>query len=244
MHDPMVVAFEIRRPWPQKSSVGGRSSKRWEVKIRGGKWWRPGAWSPFVRAFGRSWYFPAMVTVWHVEPGGRDSGEVCKHWVDGKPKRSWRWHVHHWKIQVALVQKLHRKLFERCQECGRGYPWGYAPISHQWDRTKPKHWWKIDRGAYHHECSSLVTLRRTVETDVDAFRELVSMARLFEDVSEDEWVNRYLWGAPVRRGPGSNDDFAMRRRVWLALGYEYDDAAGRLVKKATERATKAVVDAG
>jgi len=49
MHDPMVVAFEIRRPWPRRRRLVGRR------------------------------YWPALITIWHVEPNGHDSGEVCKH---------------------------------------------------------------------------------------------------------------------------------------------------------------------
>lgn len=224
MHDPMAVAFEIRRPWPRRSSAFGRGDKPdWQVTIHGGKWWRPGAYSPFVRAFGKTWYFPSLVTIWHVEPGGADSGEVCKHWVDGKHRNAWRYHVHHWHLQISPLQKLRRWIFERCELCGRRYPYGYAPISHQWDRQRDGHWWNITAGAYHHECSSLVSLRTTVDQDVAAFREIVAMARVFEDITEDEWVNRHLWGKP------GTTDFGVRRRVWTALGYEYDDSAGKLV---------------
>lgn len=44
MHDPLVVAFEIRRPWPRRNP-----SK-----------------------FGPRWRWPEMVTVWHREPGNKD----------------------------------------------------------------------------------------------------------------------------------------------------------------------------
>jgi hypothetical protein len=147
MHDPMVVAFEIRRPWPDWRRA--RLAKvRW-------KWRR---WSPFITAWGREFYFPALITVWHVEPGGHDAFEVCKR------RGHWRWHVHHWKVQVRLLQKIKRFIFERCEECGRRYPWGYAPVSHQWDSPAAP-WFKITKRAYHHECSSLVSLRRTRATD-------------------------------------------------------------------------------
>jgi hypothetical protein len=73
MHDPYVVAFEIRRPWPRRVHWGTRR-----------------------------WYFPPIITVWHVEPGGHDSGEICRHY-DRETKKitnGWRWHVWHWKLQI------------------------------------------------------------------------------------------------------------------------------------------------
>ena len=52
MHDPLVVAFEIKRPWPKR-----RDSRGWR-------------------------YWPSLVTVWHREPGGADALSVCgrKRW--------------------------------------------------------------------------------------------------------------------------------------------------------------------
>jgi hypothetical protein len=52
MHDPLVVAFEIKRPWPKRRDARG---------------WR---------------YWPSIVTVWHREPGGADSLSICgrKRW--------------------------------------------------------------------------------------------------------------------------------------------------------------------
>lgn len=44
MHDPMVLAWSIRRPWPRRTRRGG---SRWE--------------------------WPEWVAVWHVEPGGADA---------------------------------------------------------------------------------------------------------------------------------------------------------------------------
>jgi len=72
MHDPMVVAFDIPRPWPRRSSHGGRR------------------------------YWPALITVWHVEPGGHDAFEVCTH------SSHWQWHVWHWKVQIRPLQQLKR----------------------------------------------------------------------------------------------------------------------------------------
>lgn len=49
-----------------------------------------------------------------------------------------RWHVHHWKIQIHPFQKLKRYLFERCCKCGKGYSYGYYPMS-DWHGTKTWH---------------------------------------------------------------------------------------------------------
>lgn len=38
-----------------------------------------------------------------------------------------RWHIHHWKIQVHPWQKF-RRMFERCDRCGRRYSYGYCPV--------------------------------------------------------------------------------------------------------------------
>ena len=49
MHDPLVVAFEIKRPWPKAGNASGFR------------------------------YWPPLVTVWHREPGDADALSVCKH---------------------------------------------------------------------------------------------------------------------------------------------------------------------
>jgi hypothetical protein len=135
MHDPMVVAFEIRRPWPRRVNWGTRR-----------------------------WYWPAVVTVWHVEPGGRDSGTVCKHSTreqlpDGSwtatPRSAWKWHVHHWKIQVRPLQAFRRWLLTRCAWCGGPSRKGdVVNCSHSWDNDRAR-WWQGERGLYHGDCSTI-----------------------------------------------------------------------------------------
>lgn len=163
MHDPMVVAFEIRRPWPKRGSPTPK--KRWDVKFN----------SAFWTLAGRRYYFPSLVTVWHVEPEGRDSGEVCKHYVrwqdeDGqwrsKITNSWRWHVHHWKIQVAPLQHLRRWALTRCEWCGRPSRKGdVVNFSSQWDRRNG-HWWQGERGLFHEECQAIEAAHRTCVCDI------------------------------------------------------------------------------
>ena len=160
MHDPLVVAFEIRRPWPKRARYqdakpvpeGKRPKPRWDLSL------------PFFTVFGKGWYFPSLITIWHNEPGGRDSGEVCKHhhrardangdwqWVFHK---AWRFHVHHWKIQVHPLQHLRRWLLTRCEWCGgpsrNGDP---VNVSHQWGSERGP-WWRGARGVFHMDCSSV-----------------------------------------------------------------------------------------
>jgi hypothetical protein len=135
MHDPLVVAFEIRRPWPRGRLGAGKR------------------------------YFPAIVTVWHREPGGHDAGEVCEHFRrvfdEGErawrrtPVNGWRFHVWHWKIQVHALQALRRSLLTRCAWCGgRSRKGDYTNISHSWDGPRGR-WWRGEPGLFHHDCSAV-----------------------------------------------------------------------------------------
>lgn len=237
MHDPMVVAFTIPSPLPHRQRWRERDCPEWRwgwhrrrrtnqenlgEPVYG--WWRAAGYR--FRAAGREYALGELVTVWHVEPGGRDSGEVCKHRRDGKVSHRWKWHVHHWKLQVRFVQKVHRKLFERCTLCGRTYPWGYAPVSHGWNEPAGR-WFHVERHAYHRECSSLVHMRHLAEQDLEIIRGLVAYLRTVTDKSEEELVNilcdyRARWA-----------EFHVRHRLQNLLGYERDEVRddGRLVKK-------------
>lgn len=135
MHDPLVVAFEVRRPWPAR-------------------WRHPDG----------ARYFPPLITVWHREPGGHDSGEVCKHyrrWQDEDGKwhtswmRRWRFHVWHWHVQVHPAQALRRRLLTRCAWCGGRPRKGDAVnIGHSWDGPRGR-WWRGEPGLFHVDCSSV-----------------------------------------------------------------------------------------
>lgn len=207
-------------------------------------WFRPAAWEPVAIA-GRRYSMRTVATVWHVEPNGRDSGSVCRHSVrsddwpsrwrirlnpflkmlpgtdEGPPwvvNRAWKWHVHHWHIQVHLQQKVRRFLLERCEECGRRFPWGYAPVSHQWD--SPGSRWRdgITKRAYHHECSSLVVSRQTRGTDERLIRSLFAAFRLATDESEPDLLGRLT--DPKLRSMEFGDAFRLTR----LLGYDRNDA--------------------
>jgi hypothetical protein len=62
-----------------------------------------------------------------------------------------RWHIHHWKIQVHFIQELKRWLFSRCAHCGRGFSWGYCPMSGSWSGTGPR-WFRNEANVYHGDC--------------------------------------------------------------------------------------------
>lgn len=142
MHDPKVIAFDIRRPWPQVRKVpkGDRRGNR------------PFSW-PFASFAGRELYWPAIITVWHVEPGGADALTVCD------DRSLWQWHVHHWRIQVQPLQHLRRSLLTRCVHCGgRSVKGNQVNVSHSWHGERAP-WWRGEVGLYHHACSAIVSRR-------------------------------------------------------------------------------------
>lgn len=172
MHDPDVVAFEVRRPWPTHVCRSDQCGQLPRFRPRRSALWE---------VAGHRWYFPPLVTVWHREPGGRDSGEVCRHWrprtvVDGQVLTrdrddSWRWHVRHWRVQVPPLQELRRTLLTRCEWCGgrsrRGDP---VNCSSSWDRARGP-WWRGERGLYHADCSTVESAHRTCTCLAPAGRE-------------------------------------------------------------------------
>lgn len=64
MHDPEVVAFRIRRPFPEKPRRVGATAPQWRWQIHYQDFYV----SPFITVAGREFYFPDLVTVWHREP--------------------------------------------------------------------------------------------------------------------------------------------------------------------------------
>lgn len=88
---------------------------------------------------------------WHSnnsQPTEYDRKEHAKrfYWIlarvlltDARPwYRHPRWHLWHWKLQIHLWQMFKRAWFERCSKCGKGYSWGYSPMSN-WDGTRTWH---------------------------------------------------------------------------------------------------------
>lgn len=130
MHDPMCVAFEIRRPWPAHYSTHLGRQRRW---------------------------WPPIISVWHVEPRGHDSGEVCRQYdrATGRVLHGWRWHIHHWRIQVHALQELRRRVLTRCAWCGGGhYRRDPVDVSRSWDGPRGR-WWQGEPSLHHVDCSAI-----------------------------------------------------------------------------------------
>jgi hypothetical protein len=157
MHDPMVVAHTIRRPWPQVRRRPNRTGRRVAVRFSWRRWYdfRSAVFMTHWHVLGLELYWPSLVTIWHVEPGGRDSLTVCKH--SGR----WRWHVHHWRFQLPPLQALRRWLLTRCSWCGgRSRKGDVVNVSHQWDGPRGR-WWRGEPGLFHADCSSIERAHRT-----------------------------------------------------------------------------------
>lgn len=256
MHDPLAVAHEVVLPIPQRARwkewrnetlwgfVRARRTNPEDLGKPVYRWWRPKGWTLYFA--GRAYGLYTVATIWHREPRGHDSGDICKHhrpadtptwkvrlnpflhlhrardipddpaagraWISDT---AWKWHVWHWHIQIHFTQKLKRWLFERCVECGRGYSWGYAPISHQWDGPGPR--WRPHRVNYHHECSSLVSTRQTISQDERLISALFAAYRTVADLGEAEAL------ALLTDPKGRAMEFLDAYRLTHLLGYERDD---------------------
>ena len=165
MHDPMVVVGEVRLPIPKrerwKDSKNG--APRWTLGRHRRTndenlgepvypWWKLKGYDP--RIAGRAYRWRYFLTIWHKEPGGADSGTICK----GRGKR---WHLRHLSIQWHQQRALRRWLLTRCEWCGGPHRHNDpVNISHQWDR-EPGRWWRGERGLFHHDCSSIQNAHKT-----------------------------------------------------------------------------------
>lgn len=207
MTDPLVVACVIRRPWPQRSAADDAKpgQPRWRIRRH----------SAFWTLAGRGFYWPPLITIWHVEPGGRDPGEVCKQgrriqrpdgtW-ESRVLRGWRWHVWHWRIQVHPFQAWRRWLLTRCEWCGGRSRTGDAVnISHQWDR-KREPWWRGERGLFHTDCSAIESAHRTC-----------LCANPIHDSELGGWTYGHCARCGKRRGWGTTESELDRMRMLAAI---------------------------
>lgn len=150
MHDPLTVAFEIPRPWPETAD--------WctEQAARTGTRWRIGG--PFWVVAGRGLYFPGLITVWHRDPSGYDD-TACR-------RKRWRLHIHHWRLQVHPLQQLRRRLLTRCAWCGgRSTKGDSVNHSHTWDGPRSR-WWQGEKGLFHSDCSAIKRAHSVCTCDV------------------------------------------------------------------------------
>jgi hypothetical protein len=186
MHDPMTVAHEIRRPWPQRTSFPGSQGARWSIRLHHTHfedelhpgmcegcnesmtstnnwfpWWKPSSYMSHWRLAGREYYWPPLLTIWHNEPDSHDGLSVCsRRYQDKQGKwhytKSWKWHVHHWSFQFPPLQQLRRRLFTRCIYCG-----GKSVKGHPVNVTnswdhQKSHWWRSEVGLFHADCDQSV----------------------------------------------------------------------------------------
>lgn len=106
MHDPMHVAREVRRPWPNRPWRGRPDRARrpsghrrlGPINIRaraaGRSRWRGRLYFSWAiwHIGGRSWYFPGWLTVWHVDPE-RDGTSSCRNAARAKRQTAIKRHA-------------------------------------------------------------------------------------------------------------------------------------------------------
>lgn len=96
--------------------------------------------------------------VWHVEPGGHDSAEVCGHAPHGWRRATWTArHVRHLHFRFWPVFKVRRWLRDRCGECGRRFLW-----------RDERHGYQSSDTVYHAQCMSLRACRSQLD-DLTAY---------------------------------------------------------------------------
>lgn len=136
MHDPDVVVFTIAVPLPKRAKRREGTGPRWTLGRRRytnaehlglviDAWWQPRAWEP--RIAGRALEWAKLCTVWHGEPGGRDSGSVCKGmggsgltWANVV----WAWHHRrHLEVHFDFARRVKRWRRDRCAGCGKRFRW-------------------------------------------------------------------------------------------------------------------------
>lgn len=70
-------------------------------------------------------------------------------------RRPWwrhpKWHFWHWKIKCNPTTDFKRWAFSRCCKCGKGFSWGYAPVTNNWNSTGPM-WFRSENDVFHSSC--------------------------------------------------------------------------------------------
>lgn len=88
--------------------------------------------------------------IWHREPDGRDSGEVCGHAPNRGPARlAWAVrHIRHHRYRWWPWLHVHRWITHRCAGCGRRFRWREA-----------RHGYQSSDQVWHDPCMSLRHVR-------------------------------------------------------------------------------------
>lgn len=197
MHSPEVVVFDVHVPLPRIKWKQSARERRWEWTRRRytchanenplcgeaiSPWWRPEAWQ--VAAAGRRIGLVELATVWHMEPGGADSGEVCKGMGGSELTRHnlvWAWrHRTHLHIQWHHWQRTRNWLFLRCARCGLPFRGAYRARIGTWDGDA--------REVRHRDCDLIEHLQRRDEVLARYIRtgEDAAIARLWAEASGEE----------------------------------------------------------
>lgn len=94
---------------------------------------------------------------------------MCKHYErtqqpngtwTSKILSGWRWHVHHWRIQVPPLQHLRRRLLTRCAWCGGRSRKGDAVNVSNGGSEQRAPWWRGEQGLHHLDCSAIARAHR------------------------------------------------------------------------------------
>ena len=163
MHDPLVVVLDIHAPIPTMRSNWAKNDPRNGVKLRRITGpnrtgepvftrWRPRAWS--VHLVGNQVKMLKVATLWHDEPNGADSGEVCGRLPSGSGLTAknivWAFrHRAHCHFRWHPGQTTWLWLTQRCEHCGRRFGRREARIGTGWGSP----------GCVHSPCSSVRRLR-------------------------------------------------------------------------------------
>jgi len=137
----MVVAFQIRRPWPERSDFrNAPEGTRWSIRLHHEHfddeqhpgiccgcgqptdsksqwfpWWKPSSYSSFWLLAGRDFYWPPMITIWHNEPGGHDALSTCS--IRRLNQKTGKWYItrswkwHFWHYHIQISSFQHLRRY-------------------------------------------------------------------------------------------------------------------------------------
>jgi hypothetical protein len=92
---------------------------------------------------------PIRLDIWHDEPGGHDSFEVCGYPPHGLRRVAWGLrHIQHLHYRFWPYLRIKRWLRDRCGECGRRFLYRDA-----------RHGYQSSDTVYHEACMSLRHVR-------------------------------------------------------------------------------------
>ena len=163
MHSPEVLAWSVYRPWPSIRKHGVRQNNpRWRspITFHRGKL----RISHFAYFDGVELYWPSIIDVWHMEPGGKDALTVCQDRYKDKNgewhySQGWKWHFWHYKVSWSFIYGWRRWLFTRCAECGGPSRKGHVVnvSTGGWDGAAKTPLWCGEIKLYHSDCYAQVS---------------------------------------------------------------------------------------